>query len=881
MIFAKRLCERSIIMRGFDRFQNSVLYPMVFAVLCIFAGLNDKTVYLPIMWTMCALVILSAIFSTDNKVFFAPMLMAYYSLGYDTENIMFSDSAELLYLQSFDLEAFKQIILCGSVMVLAVIIRLIADGSIARAFKKRGFFTLSIFLIDIVLLINGIFSPNYTLKNLGYGALFALALTLFYFLVLAMLDRSENVVSYACKCLVCMSYVALAQFSILAYKTHQNGELFIYGESLEIIGINRQTLAWGVATIIGAVIVLGIPAAMYLAKNCKYSFISYVSSLLFLAGSVIVNTRSAMIVGAVFFLIGVVIVCINGKNRWFNRGYTFLLLVAICGILIYIHTKVISLNELLEKIGNILRLYELETDARIMLFKNGIEDFRSSWLFGIGFNDGGYGPNVVTNNVYSRMYHNIIIQLLGSMGIVGIVAFFVHIKHLGEITVRRFSFDKLLLIFVPLMVISMSMVDNFFFYANFQIVYSVFLAIAEISLEKSRENKLSEHRVVDEGKKPRVAFTYVEAGKGHIVPEEAVHKCFEEKYGNEVEIIESSFYNETCDPKLKKTETLFIKTVKNQNKSFIAGMMCRIGTWFCGDTLSLTWVMACTPSGIRSRRRAMEHLRELDCDVVFTTHWSVAFYTAHMKNAPYSILLCPDPYSNGMFNVDVNNFLITSEAGKKQVDRRRMYAGGNVNAVPLPIRKDAKQYLGKREELREKYEISPDSFVVVLIDGGYGMARIERTIKYLLNTNADITIIALCGTNDALKQRLDALKISDKVKLLAIPYCENVFEYIALADLFCGKSGANSLAEAAYFGVPIMVNKCITYIERHNKNYYTRKVKGALYVPSAYLAAKKILKFANDRALLEPYRKNISKLYGVSGEEVVADIIYEATKIKK
>lgn len=879
MVFAKKLCERSRIMRGFDRVQNSVLYPIVFAVLCIFAGLNGKTVYLPIMWTMCALVILAALFSTDNKVFLAPMLMAYYSLGYDTEKLEFDD-VNGIYLQSFDPDAFKQIVLCGSIIVLAVIIRLIFDGSIARAFKKRGMFTLGILLLDAVFLINGIFSPNYDIKNLGYGALFALSLTLVYFIVVAMLDRSENVITYACKCLVCMSYVALAQLSTVAFKMHQNGDLFVRNDALEIIGITRQTLAWGVATIVGAVIVIGIPAAMYLAKNCKFSFVSYSSALLFLAGAVLVDTRSAMIVGALIFLVCVVMCCANGKNKWFMRIYTILLIAIVCGTLIYVDKKIMPINELFDKIQSVLRFEDLENDGRVALFKNGIEDFRSSWLFGVGFNDGGYAEDIVKNNIYSRMYHNVIIQFLGSMGIVGIVALFVHIKHLGEVAARRFSFDKLLLVFIPVMILAMSMFDNFFFYANFQIIYSVFLAIAEISLEQSRAKKLSEHRVAKEGKKPRVAFTYVEAGKGHIVPEEAVHKCFEEKYGNEVEIIGSSFYNETCDPKLKKTETLFIKTVKNQNKSFIAGMMCRIGTWFCGDTLSLSWVMACTPSGISSYRRAKKHLRELDCDVLFTTHWSVAYYAAHMKNAPYSILLCPDPYSNGMFNVDVNNFLITSEVGKKQAERKRMYAGGNVNAVPPPIRSEAKKYLGKRDELRIKHGISKDSFTVVLLDGGYGMASLKNTIKCLLKKRADITIIALCGTNDKLKEDLDSLEAPENIKLISVGYREDIFEYIALADLFCGKSGANSLAEAAYFGVPIMVNKCITYIEKHNKNYYVRKVKGALYVPSAHLAARKIERFAESPKLLKSYKDNISALYGISGEEIVADIIYNAAKNK-
>ena len=97
-----------------------------------------------------------------------------------------------------------------------------------------------------------------------------------------MLDKSENVISYACKCLVCTSHVALCQLGVLAFKAHKAGNLFRYNEALEITGINRQTLAWGLATIVGAVIVAGIPAAMYLARNCKFSVFGYISAIMFL-----------------------------------------------------------------------------------------------------------------------------------------------------------------------------------------------------------------------------------------------------------------------------------------------------------------------------------------------------------------------------------------------------------------------------------------------------------------------------------------------------------------------------------------------------------------------------------------------------------------------
>ena len=97
-----------------------------------------------------------------------------------------------------------------------------------------------------------------------------------------------------------------------------------------------------------------------------------------------------------------------------------------------------------------------------------------------------------------------------------------------------------------------------------------------------------------------------------------------------------------------------------------------------------------------------------------------------------------------------------------------------------------------------------------------------------------------------------------------------------MADLFCGKAGANSLAEAAYFGVPILVNKCATYIERHTKNYYTKKVKGAVYLPSAVLAASFIQRAARNPRQLERYQQRISALKGRSGEEAAADLLYRA-----
>ena len=142
-----------------------------------------------------------------------------------------------------------------------------------------------------------------------------------------------------------------------------------------------------------------------------------------------------------------------------------------------------------------------------------------------------------------------------------------------------------------------------------------------------------------------------------------------------------------------------------------------------------------------------------------------------------------------------------------------------------------------------------------------------------------ITVIALCGTNEALRdnlQQMADLKPNKNVDLIALGFTDKITKYIAASDLYAGKSGANSISEPASLGVPIIVTKCITYIERGIKNYYVRDLKGAIYIPSSKLAAKKICAFARDPQLLEPYRKNLAKapkeLYDA---EASADLIWK------
>lgn len=874
--------EKSRAVSFFVKIQNTVIYPIIFAIICVISCSNNKSVYIPCMIILTALAVITGLFSDDLKVFCVPAFLIYYCIGSD-------DKRNWLLVPSFDKSSIPVMAICLTVLAAVLFFRLFTSGAIREMFQKRGIFFNGILLMDAALLLNGAFSQNWSPYNLFFGGISALCLTLFYCLFLTVTARSNDGIAYACKTLVTVGYTVAAEVLILALRLHADGRLIITLDSgFKMINRSYLSLPWGLPTIIAAVIATAIPAALYLARARKYPVLSYFSALFFWLLTVFIDTRSAIIFGGIMLVVGSILCCTGGRNKKTVRIMVLLIIVVLLALSCWVCLSRKVTGETF--IDNLLMALRLDIDAegtsgfldffsgRIPIWKGGLGDFLKAPIFGSGFMSGDYGAD----KVYNYMYHNVIIEFLGSMGIVGIFAFLVHLKHGLEAIIRRRSTDKFLLICVPMCILGMSLVDNFFFYPNFQIIYAAFLACAEVSLEHKRMERLNNINTVKKGEKPRVVFTFIEAGKGHIVPTRTVCDAFKKKYGDRAEVIESKFFTETGNADMEMTEKLFTRAVKNQNRSPLLGVLCKIGNVIAGDSFALQVLLSLTVSGRKTAPLAIKHVEELNANLMYSAHWATPYYVNKMKSPrPYTICFCPDVYPNGAFDVDCNNFLISTDVGYKRTSRLRMYAGGNVTKIPFPSRPEIDLLRNEdKRVLRRELGLREDVFTVSLSDGGYGMARLGSTVKEIIKTAKDpITIVALCGTNEELCRELSEFAEGckkDGVELIALNFTDKITKYIAASDLYAGKSGANSISEPASLGVPIIITKCITYIEKGIKNYYVRNLKGALYIPNAARAAKKINEFAENPALLEKYRANLQKapreLYNA---EATADLIWQ------
>ena len=304
-----KIREKNRIITRLVEFQNSTLYPILFAVICIISGVSGKAVYLPCIWILTLAVVFSILFSDDLKVVLVPAIMIFFSIGFDSESV----------LAGFGIASLANFLTALSIMILALAWRIGASGVFKGFLKKRGSFFWGIVALDAVFILNGVFSSQWKPINLLFGFLAATVLTVFYGIFVLLLENSKNLASYACKALVCAGTVVSAQTIVVITRLIKSGEVTI--DNWTSVGRGLFDLAWGPPTITAAVIAMAIPAALYLARNCRFPVLSCSLSLFFLIMTVIIDTRSAFVCGGLFFLIGIIICCFKNKNKVANRVF--------------------------------------------------------------------------------------------------------------------------------------------------------------------------------------------------------------------------------------------------------------------------------------------------------------------------------------------------------------------------------------------------------------------------------------------------------------------------------------------------------------------------------------------------------------------------------
>jgi len=158
----------------------------------------------------------------------------------------------------------------------------------------------------------------------------------------------------------------------------------------------------------------------------------------------------------------------------------------------------------------------------------------------------------------------------------------------------------------------------------------------------------------------------------------------------------------------------------------------------------------------------------------------------------------------------------------------RGVAGEKIHVLGIPVEEKFLQKHSK-EELAAKLNIRSGVFTVLLTSGGAAIGDTETIVQGLLGLKKPAQILVVCGTNQQLFKRLEALSL-DQASLKVFGFVNNMDELMEVSDIVIGKGGGLTITEAfakekpviLFQSVPGQETRNVSCVEKYQAGYAAR-----------------------------------------------------------
>ncbi|MBQ3047766.1 MAG: O-antigen ligase family protein [Clostridia bacterium] len=370
-----------------------------------------------------------------------------------------------------------------TISIIAFILRVALDKNIGfkKFFKTKRSLLGGIIALGVAYLISGIGAQNYFdvfLNNLIFASLQFLSIFLLYFIFTATVDWKNVKKDYFAWLMVIMGLVVCAQ---VAY-------IYVSSSVIENGTITRSKIltGWGIYNNIGALISMSIPFAFYLACKKNFSYIYLTIASLLLVGLICSCSRGSIVGGAFIYVFSFIVTFVKAKNKKeFRISSAVLIAFVIMLCLIFSSTLI----ELFKKVPSIIKQTEnnslaFNDSSRFKIYEQGFYAFLQDPILGQSFYPYSYVPYGYSkvesfSSFFPPRWHNTIIQILASCGIVGIIAYAYHRFQTVKLMFKKPSLEKSFIGLSILCLLLMSLLDCHFFNIGPTLIYSMALAFAE------------------------------------------------------------------------------------------------------------------------------------------------------------------------------------------------------------------------------------------------------------------------------------------------------------------------------------------------------------------------------------------------------------------
>ncbi len=448
-----------------DRFLASPAYIFFIGILTVFANVFSAEF---VMYFVCILTGLYLSFFGKDYLPLIPIFICCYISPSQNNNPGRHETSIFLGASGI----FIQILV--AVLLLSIIYRLATDPEIG----KKAFWTCKrkllpgILVLGIAYLLAGAGSGHYfdhKFNNAAFAVIQFIAVFLLYFLLTGAVKWDSAPRQYLAWTGICVGFVLLVEIANI-YLT-QN--IIVGGE------IQRSLFytGWGHYNNMGALLTMMIPFPFQMACNSKKSWAWYLCAVAFFLGVMLTCSRvSTLIAIGVYVLSGLVIM---SKSR--NRRVGLTVNAITFGVIILV--SLIFYRQLWH-LFNQMFSNAMSFAVRLDSYKAGLLQFLDNPIFG-----GTFYPLDVKLYHWADVesfiafipprWHNTIIQLAASCGIVGLVAYGYHRFQTIQLLLHKPSTEVVYIFISILALVLMSLLDCHFFNVGPVLFYSLSLAFAE------------------------------------------------------------------------------------------------------------------------------------------------------------------------------------------------------------------------------------------------------------------------------------------------------------------------------------------------------------------------------------------------------------------
>ena len=320
-------------------------------------------------------------------------------------------------------------------------------------------------LLFAAYMLGGAFSKYYGKATVLFGFLNALLISFFYFAFRYGVKWEERQKEYLFRVLSVLGAVILAECLSMYFR-----------EGVVVNGVSNRGMlymGWGSYNTVGCAMGMCAIAPLYFSVTKKHGWVFTALSVAYMLGLFLTQSRGSILFGTIAYVAALVYMIIKSpkKERIFSLIVIGVVVVAAAISMIFFADKLKTFFETLISAGT-------GDSGRKKLFKEAWNYFLSSPLFGVGWGGEWWADGV--NLFKFFMAHNNALQLLGSLGIFGTLAYLFHRVQTGVLVFKRPSVEKSIGAFVILALLLMGMMDVHFFSCDLAaVLYPVILAFME------------------------------------------------------------------------------------------------------------------------------------------------------------------------------------------------------------------------------------------------------------------------------------------------------------------------------------------------------------------------------------------------------------------